>query len=105
MKRTLISALALLSLIGLSAQNPTFTPPEALDFPVQLRVNADKQTGTAAINMKYSQKRANDLKNMLVNKYGINGSRISATAKGDTAQPFAENAKNRVSIISGTTKK
>ncbi|MBP3774750.1 MAG: OmpA family protein [Bacteroidaceae bacterium] len=76
--------------------------PEAT---VEIVGYADKKTGNPTINMKYSQKRANDLKNMLVNKYGINGSRISASAKGDTVQPFAENVKNRVSIISGTTKK
>jgi len=47
MKRNLIAVFALLSCIGLSAQNPTFTPPQAIDFPVQLRVNAEKQIGTA----------------------------------------------------------
>ncbi len=67
--------------------------------------HADVKTGNPTINMKYSQQRANDLKKMLTNKYGINASRINATAKGDTVQPFAENAKNRVSIITGTTKK
>ena len=66
---------------------------------------ADVKTGNPRINMKYSQQRANDLKKMLTTKYGIDSSRIKASAKGDTVQPFAENVKNRVSIISGTTKK
>ena len=66
---------------------------------------ADAKTGTPAVNMKYSQMRANDLKEALSKKYGIDGSRISARAKGDTVQPYAENAKNRLTIITGTTKK
>jgi len=31
-------------------------------------------------------------------KLGIDGSRIMTAYKGDTVQPFAENAKNRVVI-------
>lgn len=66
---------------------------------------ADVKTGNPSINMKYSLKRAEDLKKALTDKYGISASRISASAKGDTVQPFSENAKNRVSIITGTSKK
>ena len=75
------------------------------DASVEICGYADVKTGNPTINMKYSQKRANDLKTMLTQKYGINASRINTTAKGDTVQPFAENAKNRVSVIVGTTKK
>jgi outer membrane protein OmpA-like peptidoglycan-associated protein len=66
---------------------------------------ADKGTGTPAVNMKYSEKRAATVKDLLVNKYGADAGRISIAAKGDTVQPFSENDLNRVSIIDGTTKK
>lgn len=62
---------------------------------------ADKNTGNPKINMMYSQKRAEKAKNELVNKYGIDASRIFTSAKGDTVQPFAENDKNRCVIIDG----
>ncbi|MBQ0080253.1 MAG: OmpA family protein [Alistipes sp.] len=66
---------------------------------------ADVKTGNPTINLKYSQQRAKDLKNILISKYGIDASRVTSSAKGDTVQPFAENEKNRVSIVTGTTKK
>lgn len=75
------------------------------DATVDIVGYADAQTGNPTINMKYSLKRAEDLKKALTDKYGISASRISASAKGDTAQPFGENTKNRVSIITGTSKK
>ena len=75
------------------------------DATVEVVGYADVKTGNPQINMKYSQQRANDLKKMLTGKYGISSSRVAASAKGDTVQPFAENVKNRVSIITGTTKK
>ena len=60
---------------------------------------ADKNTGNPEINMMYSQKRALKAKEELVNKYGIDASRISVSAKGDTVQPFTENDRNRCVII------
>ena len=36
---------------------------------------------------------------MLTENYGIAADRISSEAKGDTVQPFAENDKNRVTIL------
>jgi outer membrane protein OmpA-like peptidoglycan-associated protein len=65
---------------------------------------ADVKTGNPKINMKYSQQRAQDLKNLLVKK-GIDAKRIKASAKGDTEQPFSVNEKNRVSIITGELNK
>ena len=59
---------------------------------------ADKGTGNAKINMGLSQKRADIVKNSLINDYGIDASRITVTAKGDTEQPFDINDLNRVSI-------
>ena len=65
---------------------------------------ADKGTGNARINKKYSQERANKFKDELVKNYGINASRIITDAKGDTVQPFADNDKNRCVIIIGPVK-
>ncbi len=63
---------------------------------------ADKGTGNAELNQMYSERRAHECVNELVNKYGIDASRIIVTAKGDREQPFAENDKNRCVIIDGT---
>lgn len=60
---------------------------------------ADKGTGNARINMKYSQARVNKVVRMLKENYNISADRISSAAKGDTEQPFAENDKNRVTIL------
>ena len=66
---------------------------------------ADKGTGNAKLNMKYSKQRAENYKEELINKYGCDGARITVDAKGDTVQPFAENDKNRCVIIDGTATK
>ena len=60
---------------------------------------ADKKTGTASINMKLSEKRAKNVANALINKYNINSNRVKVEWKGDTEQPYAENAWNRVAIF------
>jgi len=62
---------------------------------------ADKGTGNAEINQKYSQERADAVTKALVERYGIAASRLSTVAKGDTVQPFAENDKNRLVIVAG----
>ena len=60
---------------------------------------ADKGTGTAAINARYAQQRAETVTKELV-KSGINASRITTSSKGDTVQPFpTDNDKNRVTIV------
>ena len=59
---------------------------------------ADKGTGNAKVNAKWAAKRAESVKNALVNTYGISENRISFDSKGDTVQPFAQNDKNRVTI-------
>lgn len=71
------------------------------DAKVTVTGYADAGTGNPKINMKYSQQRANDLKKYITTKYGIDGSRITAEAKGDSVQPFTEGVKNRVSIVAG----
>ena len=67
------------------------------DFNVALVGYADKETGTAAGNLKLSENRAKVVKERLV-KLGVPAERISTAFKGDTVQPFAENNKNRVVI-------
>ena len=67
------------------------------DFNVTLVGYADKKTGTYEINQRISERRANAVKDRLV-KLGVPAERIMTFFKGDTVQPFAENAKNRVVI-------
>lgn len=59
---------------------------------------ADKGTGTAAINRRLSEERVKAVSNELVQKYGIDASRIQTNYKGDTEQPFADNDSNRVVV-------
>ena len=49
--------------------------------------------------MKYSQARVDKVVRMLKENYSISADRIFSAAKGDTEQPFAENDKNRVTIV------
>ena len=65
------------------------------DFNVSLVGYADRETGTPKGNEKLSAARAKVVKDRLVN-LGVEESRIMTAYKGDTVQPFAENAKNRV---------
>ncbi|MBS7408620.1 MAG: OmpA family protein, partial [Prevotellamassilia sp.] len=65
---------------------------------VQLTAYADAGTGNATINKAISEKRAAAVKTMLINKYGIDSSRIASDYKGDTVQPFPENDNNRVVV-------
>jgi len=60
---------------------------------------ADKKTGTPSINEKLSEKRAKNVANTLITKYNINSNRVVVEWKGDTVQPYAENAWNRVAIF------
>ncbi|MBD8389785.1 OmpA family protein [Dysgonomonas sp. BGC7] len=60
---------------------------------------ADKKTGNPTINNKLSEKRAKNVANALINKYNINSNRVTVEWKGDTEQPYAENAWNRVAIF------
>lgn len=60
---------------------------------------ANKNTGTPAQNRMYAKRRADQFKNDLVKKYGIQADRIVTDSKGDTVQPFADNDKNRCVII------
>jgi OOP family OmpA-OmpF porin len=59
---------------------------------------ADKGTGTAKVNQIISKERANRVTKELINRYGIETSRITTDYKGDTVQPFSVNNQNRVTI-------
>ena len=60
---------------------------------------ADKGTGNDRINDRIAAKRAAAVVWMLEKKYGIPAERITEDSKGAHVQPFAENNKNRVSIM------
>lgn len=64
---------------------------------VEVTGYADKGTGNARINAKYAQNRADAVAKALVAE-GVAESRIKASSMGDTVQPFAEQALNRVAI-------
>ena len=68
------------------------------DAKVNITGYADKGTGNAKINNDLSQKRAEIVKNELINKYGIAADRIVTDYKGDTVQPYDVDVLNRVSI-------
>lgn len=59
---------------------------------------ADAGTGNNRINDRLSKRRAEVVKAMLINKYGISAGRITIDSKGSRVQPFNENNQNRVSI-------
>lgn len=65
---------------------------------LQITGYADKGTGTASVNARYARKRAETLRELLIQKFGVDASRITADSKGDTEQPFDDNDSNRVCI-------
>ena len=68
---------------------------------ITVKSYADAGTGTSEINAKYAEQRANSAKEALISQ-GVSENLITATSYGDTVQPFAENDKNRVTILDGT---
>ena len=82
--------------VAFMRENPSAT--------VRITGYADAKTGNSKVNMAYSQQRAKNLKGFMVSKYGVDASKITVEARGDTVQPFSENGRNRVSIVVGTTK-
>lgn len=65
---------------------------------VEITGYADKGTGSQRINNALSKRRAEAVREALVRQYKIDRSRIKTDYKGDTVQPFATAAENRVSI-------
>ena len=68
---------------------------------VVVKSYADRQTGNPRINMSYSQQRSEKAVEALV-KAGVSRDIITAEYYGDTIQPFADNDKNRVTIVTAT---
>lgn len=60
---------------------------------------ADKDTGTSSYNMALSKRRAEAVRDALVNKYGINPDRLTIDAEGSNVQPYKENNWNRIVIF------
>ena len=68
---------------------------------ITITAYADKGTGNPTLNMEYSKLRAEQTKQALID-CGVDAGMIKSVEwKGDTVQPYAENDKNRVSIITG----
>ncbi|MCM1033949.1 MAG: OmpA family protein [Odoribacter sp.] len=61
---------------------------------------ADKDTGSSTYNMGLSKRRAEAVRDALVNKYGINPDRLSIDAEGSEVQPYDVNNWNRIVIFS-----
>ena len=68
---------------------------------ISIKSYVDVQTGNPKINMEYSKQRSEKAVKALVDA-GVDASLITAEYFGDTVQPFADNDKNRVSIITAT---
>lgn len=60
---------------------------------------ADKGTGTAAYNKTLSERRAQAIYDMLVNKYGISADRLTKVGEGSAVQPYDTNNWNRIVLF------
>lgn len=70
------------------------------DATINIVGYADKATGTSTYNMTLSHKRAKAVADMLVNKYGIDASRLNVKFEGSEKQPYNANDWNRIVIFS-----
>lgn len=71
------------------------------DCKISVKSYADRGTGNPSINMNYSKQRSEKAVKALVDA-GVDERLITAEYFGDTIQPYAENDKNRVTIIKAT---
>lgn len=72
---------------------------ENADLNIEIKGYADKDTGTEELNQKLSEERAQNVKDVLVNTFNVDGNRISTVGLGATEQLFDENNWNRVAIF------
>ena len=72
---------------------------EHQDAKVNICGYADAGTGNDRINDRLARQRADAVVKALIEKYEIPADRISYDSKGAREQPFAENDKNRVTIM------
>lgn len=66
---------------------------------IVLKGYADKKTGSTSYNKMLSTKRAESVKKVLVNTFGIDANRIETEGIGDAEQPYTENNWNRVVLF------
>lgn len=72
---------------------------ENKDVNVDIVAYADAETGTPEYNQALSVRRAENVKKVLVNVFGIEESRLTATGLGSSEQPYGTNDWNRVVIF------
>lgn len=75
------------------------------DMDIVITGYADKSTGSAAVNQRISEQRAEAVKKIMVSKFNINAARITTQGSGDKVQPFDNDAWNRVAIFTAVPKK
>ena len=61
--------------------------------------SADKETGTSDYNLDLSSKRAEAVKQVLVEEFGVNPEQLITKAEGDTNQRYSNSKWNRAVII------
>ncbi len=69
------------------------------DVKVAVVGYADAKTGSSTYNMQLSEKRAQNVVDMLVNTYGVAADRLTVKAEGSDKQVYDENNWNRVVIF------
>ena len=79
-------------------------PKDGKDCKVEVKSYADAKTGNPQINLDLSKERMEKAVKALTDA-GVPASSITSNYYGDTIQPFAENDKNRVTIIIATGQK
>ena len=69
------------------------------DMMITICGYADNETGSPEYNMKLSEQRVESVYDLLVNRYGIDGGRLSQKAFGSETQPYDTNNWNRIVIF------
>ena len=72
------------------------THPEAT---LTLEGYGDKERGSAKENLRISGERTKNVRNILINRYKIDGNKISVKVIGAEEQPYKEQAWNRVVLV------
>lgn len=70
------------------------------DATINILGYADKDTGTAEYNMDLSKLRAETVKNILVDQFGVKANRLNVVPMGSNTQVYSTNNYNRVVLFS-----
>lgn len=70
------------------------------DVKVTIKGYADKNTGTNAYNLDLATRRAENVKAILVNDFGVDEEQLNVCGVGDAEQPYNTNNWNRVVVFS-----